>query len=58
MGKTSAVLEVQTFSSLRINQIFSFVDTLLFLLYTLPSVGIKELHLLSSFKYLSLSFNM
>lgn len=43
---------------LRINQISSLVDTILFLLYTFPSVGIKELYLLCSFKYLSFSFNM
>lgn len=58
MGKASAVVEIQTFSFLRINQIFFLVDTLLFLLYTFPSVGIKELYLLCSFKYLSFAFNM
>lgn len=58
MGKARAVLEIQTFSFLRINQISSLVDTILFLLYTFPSVGIKELYLLCSFKYLSFSFNM
>jgi len=58
MGKARAVVEIQAFYFLRIKQIFSLVDTLLYLLYTFPSTGIKELYLLCSFKYLSFSVNM